>query len=743
MRVVEALLFPLLLLLSSGGAVAGRCRRRGGCGPPQEQEQEQESLPYSPLQRNRDYSPAPRTEGYSPVTRAEEYRYGPDYYSVRPTRGPSDYTFTPARAPEPYTSSDELGSTLDTTGPSRARARARARAPSVHEPSETSEARTVEPRGHSDTGRTRQRSRMRARLPRRRGGEVEEEAVAPRRAQLSRGRPVVTEAADLTREERETSRPARTRSRSRSRLRGSGSQGALAQATTEAARELPRLPRGRLRGRGQAREKKYTSSSLGRGQDYSGRRAQAQALAQPSKAQRPAQAPRTSPRIKFPKKNLFGDKVGASSAQRSNSIDTSYRAKAAKIDSSYRTKAAKLESSYRKSPNQESSSRTEGQAARGRSREEIQPSKPGRLRGVGREEEQPRLQSSHQEEREVPTAITVTHQVPVRTVFTVVEAGHTKSLFADTLETSLQIIAVSDLKSTEINSQRVVYAHAETRQPRFGVTELEFEAIQPTRTYREEERSLRVGGVETSVIESIPTTVYNVEKITARTTSTPSLDVGGIGLEALRDPGQLGALLQNVLLSILGGGLLGPSLQAAPTTQHITHTRSFLTTVTSLDTIQIPVNFRGSTIFQTVTEEKTQLVTSTDYSVQTVLNYKATTSTPFLPLAPTLHRAARVVPASPPPLNLPILHTSPPTLQTSLVTDTKLVTSTVTSLATSELLLTLGGREIVTEIVEPVTKVVTSTILSTQSVLVAESQPQPARTLRQLQLLQAILRLRA
>lgn len=64
----------------------------------------------------------------------------------------------------------------------------------------------------------------------------------------------------------------------------------------------------------------------------------------------------------------------------------------------------------------------------------------------------------------MPTAITVTHQVhhslhitpfdkllhpmsprlpcdqvPVRTVFTVVEAGETKSLFADTLETSLQV----------------------------------------------------------------------------------------------------------------------------------------------------------------------------------------------------------------------------------------------------------------------------------------------------------------
>ena len=141
-------------------------------------------------------------------------------------------------------------------------------------------------------------------------------------------------------------------------------------------------------------------------------------------------------------------------------------------------------------------------------------------------------------------------------------------------------------------------------------------------------------------------------------------------------------------------------------TELITHTRSFLTTITSLETIKIPVNFRGSTIFQTVTEEKTDLVTVTDYSVQTVLNYQSK-SQPFLPLAPTLHRAARVVPASPPPLNiLPILHTSPPHLQTSLLTQTETVTETVTTLATSQILLTLGGRAITTEIVEPVTQVI-------------------------------------
>ena len=35
--------------------------------------------------------------------------------------------------------------------------------------------------------------------------------------------------------------------------------------------------------------------------------------------------------------------------------------------------------------------------------------------------------------------VTVTHQVPTRTVFTVIERGETKSLFADVLETSLEV----------------------------------------------------------------------------------------------------------------------------------------------------------------------------------------------------------------------------------------------------------------------------------------------------------------
>ena len=39
--------------------------------------------------------------------------------------------------------------------------------------------------------------------------------------------------------------------------------------------------------------------------------------------------------------------------------------------------------------------------------------------------------------------ITVTHQVPTRTVFTVIERGETKSLFADVLETSLEVVKLN------------------------------------------------------------------------------------------------------------------------------------------------------------------------------------------------------------------------------------------------------------------------------------------------------------
>ena len=124
-----------------------------------------------------------------------------------------------------------------------------------------------------------------------------------------------------------------------------------------------------------------------------------------------------------------------------------------------------------------------------------------------------------------------------------------------------------------------------------------------------------------------------------------------------------------------------------------------------MDTIVIPVNFRGSQIMQTVTDLKTVTTTTTDYSVQTLLNYEKPSDEPFFPLAPALHCAARVVPAEPFLNTLPIYPTAPAAFSTSYVTHTHTAISTISTDITSDITITLGGREIKTEITQPTTQV--------------------------------------
>ena len=70
----------------------------------------------------------------------------------------------------------------------------------------------------------------------------------------------------------------------------------------------------------------------------------------------------------------------------------------------------------------------------------------------------------------------------------------------------------------------------------------------------------------------------------------------------------------------------------------VTHTKTLLTTTTNTDTVLIPVNYRGTEIYQTVTEHNLVTLTTTQLSVQTQVNYVPASSKPFYPLAPTLHR---------------------------------------------------------------------------------------------------------
>jgi len=496
--------------------------------------------------------------------------------------------------------------------------------------------------------------------------------------------------------------PTRTRSRSRSRHR---SNSRSLEVTTKGNEYRPpqeiRASRGRSSSRLRASNRISEKSSSRN--DYKKKSS--------SKAS-------SSPKVHFPKKNLF-PKLPKFNPPRENDVDTG-------------------KSSY--SQQTKSSGRSRGRFSQ---KEEIRPSRPLHRKDSRNDYQNIELQSGKEDFIDsAPSVITVTHQVPTRTVFTIVESGQTKSLFADTFESSLQIIDVSDLHSTEINSHRVVYANVQTKHPQFGVKEYEYEAIQPTETYRTEDKEISIGGKRTSIVDTIYTTIYNVEKITARVTDTPAINQ--VEPEQVN---QIGAILQNVILKLIGGGLLGNSLGGAtlngpPRTQFITHTRSFLTTTTTMETVVIPVNFRGKRIEQTVTDLKTITSTTTDYSVQTLLNYEKPSDEPFYPLAPALHRAARVVPPEPFLNTLPIYPTAPPAFSTSFVTNTHTAISTISTDITSEITITLGGREIKTEITQPTTQVVTSTSLSTQSLLVNPSYQQQNQAVTQLQLIKALLRLK-
>ena len=230
-------------------------------------------------------------DGFSPARGISDFGYSERVgYGSRASSGGEDYGYRQVRN----------------------RARTRTKTPAYSETSEQSTASAAP----SESRRVRGRSRMRARLPRRQGSQDVE-------VQQQRTEPSNPQPKELYRDERTivaTEAPTRSRSRSRSRHRVSipSREAPTTEGYSEQRVAPTRLSRGRLRERGrgvesQAREKKYTSPRRTH-DSYSSRRSSVSARekAEPSRAQRPKEQPRSSQsssRIRFPKKNLFGTKV--------------------------------------------------------------------------------------------------------------------------------------------------------------------------------------------------------------------------------------------------------------------------------------------------------------------------------------------------------------------------------------------------------------------------------------------------
>ena len=207
----------------------------------------------------------------------------------------------------------------------------------------------------------------------------------------------------------------------------------------------------------------------------------------------------------------------------------------------------------------------------------------------------------------VPDFITVTHVVPI---VTTINLGNTvKDVISTTA--SLEIVAATDLKSTNIDGSPVIYANAHTATPALGTQVITFDALRATETTAVEFTPTRIRGLRTSFSHAVPSTIYNIRSVTT----------------SIVDPVDQNQLLTQLLLKLLSGqqnqqqqlpNLLQPNPQV-PRTQFVTHTSTTVTTITSVKSKVLPITLRGREIKTTLVESSTEVVTITELSTETII----------------------------------------------------------------------------------------------------------------------------
>jgi len=240
------------------------------------------------------------------------------------------------------------------------------------------------------------------------------------------------------------------------------------------------------------------------------------------------------------------------------------------------------------------------------------------------------LQSS---QNGVPDFITVTHLVPVATQIPVVEFGNTELRDILSSSPSLEVVAVTALKSTDINESPVIYANAYTLAPQAGIKDIQFDALRATETTSITYTPTRIRGRRTSFSHIVPTTIYNVETVTTR----------------IVEPVDQNSLLNSLLQQLLLGGGTNPAqpnpllpnpvpVSQSPVTNYVTHTSTYVTTITTEDSTELPITFRGREVTTTIVESSTQVITATEFSTETVIQQVAVpiTPAPAAPLPPIL-----------------------------------------------------------------------------------------------------------
>ena len=236
------------------------------------------------------------------------------------------------------------------------------------------------------------------------------------------------------------------------------------------------------------------------------------------------------------------------------------------------------------------------------------------------------IQSSQNANGGVPDSITVTHQVPFMTVIPVRENGRDELRDILTQSPSLEVIAATALKSTDVDGKPVIYANTEVNEVAPGTRDVTYEALRATETTTIVFTPTKIRGFRTRFSHVVPSTIYNIKPVTTRVV----------------EPVDQNQLLSQLLLTLLGpnglkngaqnplaSGLINPTAPVGnlppvatqpPPTQFVTHTNTFVTTITNTESTVLPITLRGREIKTTLVESITEVVTATEFSTETIIN---------------------------------------------------------------------------------------------------------------------------
>jgi len=332
-----------------------------------------------------------------------------------------------------------------------------------------------------------------------------------------------------------------------------------------------------------------------------------------------------------------------------------------------------------------------------------------------------------------PSHITVTHTLPLATNI---------NNFLLPSVTSVQLIAVGDLRSTNIDNSPVIFANTKT-----DFQHVLYDALRAKEEVELSYITSCYNGRQTVFNQQKTQTIYSVETV------TQTLEVSAGKTSDIND-------LLSMFLSAapqLQQNTPAFSLTSTEITQTITHSSTYVTEITETESTELSVTFRGKPIVTTILDTSVKEITATEFSTETKVNTELVTQTLASPNTPNtqllqlsalaqqnpslenqllLLQLSSLLPQQQQQIATPALNLPQQELvtKTSEIIHTSTYVTTLTEESSDIIPLIFRGKQIETTLVSTQTREITATEYSTE--IVTQTQAPEANLGLQLPIVQ-------